>query len=557
MQTNDEGTSAVKRRPMASSRLGVGSAIVFAISALPCVAAAQDASAKTFIDYLQPTPITCPLTTNTWGCTATGSTPPNCVAGMGVVPRDTCNGIESPQNPPEYYYWDGKIIRAADGTYHLFADRWPGPNGFNPGWTGSDPIHAVSDGGALGPYTDMGYAYSYAPFGSDPHHGHNSMACTLNDGTYCLIASEVVPFTVFTSSSLDGPWTACPNPTGELIEKNGVNSGYDGHLDSNVSIVPRPDGDFEIVQRHGLIALSKTGICGPYLLQSPTNTYPANEQITDPSDSGASIYPNRQVHTDPLAGKPGGPPLTPESTYHLAEDPVIWFSGGRYHVVYDYPDDRVGYHLSSPDGIHDWTDEGLAYDPRFAEQIFSYTDGTIDHWYKMERPNVLMENGHVTHITWAVSDVDKNDQIPAGSDHGSKVIVVPFEGALFDCESGDGGCDGGEAGTDAGIGGSDGGVMDAVADAGGNQGGSSASSGSGDGGAGNSGPGTGAGGPDSGTTGGISSGGSPRSPPGNAGSGCGCVVGEGLTDGALPAGGLVVALGVWLRTRGRKRSRPN
>ena len=129
-------------------------------------------------------------------------------------------------------------------------------------------------------------------------------------------------------------------------------------------------------------------------------------------------------------------PSSVESTYSLAEDPVIWFSGGKYHVLYDYPDDRVGYHLTSTDGIHDWTDEGLAYDPRYAQQIFSYTDGTVDHWYKMERPNVVIENGLITHVTFAVSDVDKNNQIAAGTNHGSKVIVVPFDGVTFDKDTG-------------------------------------------------------------------------------------------------------------------------
>ena len=193
----------------------------------------------------------------------------------------------------------------------------------------------------------------------------------------------------------------------------------------------RPDGNFEIIQRHGLIALSTSGICGPYKAQQPTNTYPSSETI--PSQYGASIYPNRQKHLDAMA------PSTVESTYTVAEDPVIWFSGGQYHVLYDYPGDRVGYHLSSADGIHNWTDQGLAYDPRYAKQIFSYTDGTIDHWYKMERPGVLVENGHVTHVTFAVSDVDKNNQIPAGSDHGSKVIVIPFDGVTFDADTGVGG----------------------------------------------------------------------------------------------------------------------
>ena len=133
---------------------------------------------------------------------------------MGVVPRDTCNGIESSTNPPGYYYWDGTVILAADGTFHMFADRWAGSQGFNPGWEGSDPIHAVGGKSPLGPYTDKGYAYSDGSFGSDPHHGHNSQVVTLLNGTYAMIVSEVVPFTIFTASSLDGPWTPCSGSPG-------------------------------------------------------------------------------------------------------------------------------------------------------------------------------------------------------------------------------------------------------------------------------------------------------------------------------------------------------
>ena len=410
--------------PAALRRLGI-SAALFLVYWVPCgVAGAQ--TTKTFIDYFQPTPITCStLSSATWGVAA-------------VLPRDTCNGIESAKGagvPPAYYYWDGSIIRASDGTYHLFADRWPNSAGFG-GWTTSDPIHAVGSGGPLGPFTDNGYVYSMASFGSDPHRGHNSMACTLLDGTYCFVVSEVVPFTIFTSKSLDGPWTPCSNNPGAGLS---VPAGFGGNTSygSNVSLVVRPDGNFEIIQRHGLIALSTTGICGPYKAQQPTNTYTSSEAI--PAANSASIYPNKTKHTsaDPYA------PASVESTYTLAEDPVIWYSGGKYHVLYDYPDDRVGYHLTSVDGIHNWTDEGLAYDPRMASKLFSYVGSTtVNQWNKMERPGVLLENGHITHVTFAVSDVDKNNQIPAGSNHGSKVIVIPFDGVAFDADTGVGGSGG-------------------------------------------------------------------------------------------------------------------
>jgi hypothetical protein len=48
------------------------------------------AAAKTLIDYFQPTPIVCPLTSNTWGAAA-------------VLPRDVCNGLEDSTNASWQY----------------------------------------------------------------------------------------------------------------------------------------------------------------------------------------------------------------------------------------------------------------------------------------------------------------------------------------------------------------------------------------------------------------------------------------------------------------------
>lgn len=396
------------------------------------LSSAAGAQTKTFIDYLKPTPITCsPLSSASWGV-------------AGVLPRDLCNGIESAKGagvPPDYYYWDGKIIRAADGKYHLFMSTWAGSAGFNPGWNNSESYHAVSSGGVLGPYERQGYVFT----NNGSHHGHNTSAAELPDGTYAVVVSEVVPFTIYKSSSLDGPWTACANPSGELIQTNGVNAGSDTHWDSNVSLTPRQDGKFEIVQRHGLIAVADT-LCGPYLMQKPTWTYAkANQPSID------SIYPHRTSQPDPAITQP---------TYDWEEDPTIWYSGGRYHVLYQSSTDRIGYELSSPDGVHDWKDGGLAYDPRMYQKIFGYVDSTTyTQWYKMERPGVVLEDGHVTHVTWAVADVDKDNQIPAGSNHGSKIIVVPFDGVTFDADNG-GGAGGmsGTGGAGTGTGGSGGSV---------------------------------------------------------------------------------------------------
>ena len=342
------------------AHLGVAAAVFLAYVNLSGVARAQ--TTKTFIDYIKPAPIVCsPLSSATWGV-------------AGVLPRDTCNGIESARGaavPPEFYYWDGQILKAKDGKYHMFMSTWSGTAGFNPGWTGSDAYHAISAQGVLGPYQRQGYVYD----NNGTHKGHNVSAVELTDGTYAVVVSETVAFTIYRSSSLDGPWTGCT----ASIQTNGVNAGTDAHYDSNVSLFPRHDGRFQIVQRHGLIAIADT-LCGPYRMQKPTWTYPtANRPTID------SIYPRRT--SIPGVSNP---------TYAWEEDPHIWRSGGIYHVLYSGSGDRVGWHLYSPDGINNWTDGGLSCDPRLYEKIFGY-EGSTTHtqWYKMERPGVVLEGGSI------------------------------------------------------------------------------------------------------------------------------------------------------------------
>jgi MYXO-CTERM domain-containing protein len=259
----------------------------------------------------------------------------------------------------------------------------------------------VSEQGVLGPYLRQDYIYD----NNGSHKGHNVTALELPDGTYAVVVSETVPFTIYTSSSLDGPWTSC-TPAIEVSS-------------SNVSLFPRHDGRYQVVERYGNIAISDT-LCGTYVKQTPTCSYP--------TDNGDTIYPTR--NSIPGVSNP---------TFDWQEDPHIWRSGGTYHVIYSGSGDRVGWHLYSADGINDWQDNGYGWSPREYERLFCFEGSdTCNQWYKMERPGVVLEDGHPTHITWAVSDVDKDNQIPGNSNHGSKIIVVPFDGVQFDVDFGDG-----------------------------------------------------------------------------------------------------------------------
>jgi hypothetical protein len=324
---------------------------------------------KTLIDYFLPTPIVGSLVSNVWGA-------------PGVYPRDPRNGLED-TTMKQWCYWDGQVIKGPDGRYHMFASRWDQSRGHD-GWWGSSAVHAVSDK-LVGLYTDKGLCWPDNQGGK----GHNVTALVLPDGRNAVVVSETRPGDVFVSKSLEGPW----EQLGSIqVDANGFNP-KDGRM-SNVSVMVRPDGGFEIVPRSGAILTSTNGILGPYKIQGP------------------SVYPQ-------VAGLP----------LRNLEDPVVWYSGGLYHIVVNGWSDRKALHLTSRDGITNWKFRGLAYDP--TTDFVRYADGTVNHWNKIERPAVVIENGHVTCFTFAVLDVPKNEE--RGNDsHGSKVIVVPFDGAALD-----------------------------------------------------------------------------------------------------------------------------
>lgn len=341
---------------------------------------------KPFIDYFRPIPVTGKLSKDVWGASTVGS-------------RDTNNGLED-TTMKHWNYWDGKILRGPDGKYRMFASRWDQAAG-HMGWFHSKAVEAISDT-ALGPYHDQGLCWPNSEEGK----GHNVTALQLANGSYAVVVSETRNGDIFTSKSIDGPWKYLGGITVNQDKFNSLGDPADARLHtpnprpwhgSNVSLILRPDGQFEIVQRSGQILISRDNVLGPYEVE------------------GDSVYRG-------LSG-------LPQSDLADLEDPVIWFSGGWYHILVNNWYERRAYHLISRDGIMDWKFQGLACDPTVV--FIRYTDGTVNHWNKLERPGVLIENGHVTAISLAVIDVPKEDE--KGNDgHGSKIIVIPFDGAAMD-----------------------------------------------------------------------------------------------------------------------------
>jgi hypothetical protein len=331
--------------------------------------AQEPAPQKTFIDYFQPMPIIGGLSKDAWGASLTG-------------PRDPKNGLEDP-TIQHWNYWDGGIIKGPDGKYHMFGSRWDQGIGFNK-WYTSKAVHAVSDN-LFGPYVDQGLCWPDNRGGL----GHNVSSLVLSDGRYAIVVSETRGGDVFVASTLDGPW----KQLGTIKVADGPHKNL-GAM-SNVRPMVRPDGKFEIIARSGAIWISPDSILGPYVIQD------------------TSIYPK----------------VPALSRIMDLEDPMIWYSGGLYHIIVNSWGTRKTYHLTSVDGISGWTDRGIAIDPK--SDFIRYTDGTVNHWANLERPSVYLENGHVVAVTLAATDYPK-DHIPGNSGHGSKILVLPFDGAALD-----------------------------------------------------------------------------------------------------------------------------
>jgi hypothetical protein len=248
---------------------------------------AADTQAKTFIDYFLPTPPHGELSRDAWGA-------PN------VLPRDPQNGLED-TTIKQYCYWDGQIIKAPDGKYHMFASRWNESRGHG-GWFGSVAVHAVSDS-LMGPYIDKGLCWPDDAGGK----GHNVTALTLPDGRYAVVISETRPCEVYVSKSLDGPWEHLGTITVE---------GEPRWHGSNVAIMARPDGTFE-PRSVTAESASAAGVLGP-------------------TSAGASVFPK---------GSPTSRPV------HLV------FRRPVYIVVNSWSTQGVPPHVL--DGIHDWTNRGV------------------------------------------------------------------------------------------------------------------------------------------------------------------------------------------------------
>ncbi|MEN1682120.1 MAG: glycoside hydrolase family protein [Planctomycetota bacterium] len=278
-----------------------------------------------------------------------------------VLPRDKDNGVEDNQ----WCYWGGNPVLGADGKYHIAVCRWPESTGHH-GWFESEVAHCVSDN-PIGPYRVTQTIVKK---------GHNPEVLRLPNGRFALHVLN--GNNVYEADKMQGPWSR----VGTIrISSRGFRPT--DRVGSNLTTEFRPDGSVIVMKKDGDVAISRSGVVGPYQMVSANNY------------ARATGYP---------------------------EDPVVWRSRHQYHAIYNHAQDRKSAYMRSLDGVHWRHETGLPYD---ASTTF-YENGVSNQWYKIERPKVLQDAlGRATHLSLAVMDVSKGAD-KGNDNHSSKNLILPL-----------------------------------------------------------------------------------------------------------------------------------
>ena len=285
-----------------------------------------------------------------------------------------------------YYVWGTSPIVARDGRIHVFFSRWDAKKGMG-GWiNGSEIAHAVADK-LGGPYSEI--ETILAPRGEGFFDGttcHNPNI-QLVDDKYCLFyignsnkKTDTKRIGLATSDSLNGPWKRSDKP---LLDA-GKSGSWDDHCTSNPAFLKHPNGQYWL-----------------YYKSWNTDEY---EHPVDPAIRGNRKY--GLAIAEKLEGpyvKYSGNPILDYSKLgnnRQLEDGNVFIENGRFYMLardMGRFDHEVGIILESADGIH-WSEPKISYFGYNHYLQQSPAPSNLKKYGRFERPQILMQNGHPTHL---------------------------------------------------------------------------------------------------------------------------------------------------------------
>lgn len=267
-----------------------------------------------------------------------------------------------------YWVWCGSPIKV-ENEYHLFAARWPKTNKFPDGYRESSEIVRAVSRDPLGPY-----AFQEVVIGErdrrfwDANMAHNPTIHRIGDEFVLFyIGSDFTTLRANTkyplrqigyarAPTIRGPWTRADRP---IIAEESNNPAVCIGADGVVTLMYR-DADLRVV-----VATAES-YAGPYQMRN------------------ANVWPRDRIE-DFFLFQLG------TRYYALCEDNVGGLTGHeRWGALLVSPNGTAGWEPSVPSAVYD-------------HAITLQSGGTLQ-CTRRERPQLLIENGHITHLITAVYD---------------------------------------------------------------------------------------------------------------------------------------------------------
>jgi hypothetical protein len=296
---------------------------------------------------------------------------------------------------PAYNIWCGSAVKGDDGRYHMFYSRWPRSLGHQAWVTHSEIARAVSDS-PFGPWehVDVVLPPRGAPFW-DGSCTHNPTVLHLG-GRYYLyytgnygdgLVQQPLNWThrnhqrigVAVADSVAGPWQRFDHP---VIDVGSAPDAPDGLMVANPSVTARPGG----------------GVLMIYKAVAQRRPAPFGGPVT---------------HLVALADHPAGPFVKQsvevfgaKGVVFAAEDPFVWHDRqGFWAITKDMEGSFTGEGNSlalweSADGL-EWR---LAQHPLVSARQVTWCDGSEQQFAKLERPQLVFENGRPIALLCAAAD---------------------------------------------------------------------------------------------------------------------------------------------------------
>lgn len=273
--------------------------------------------------------------------------------------------VESGFKMEGYWVWCGSMIKVGS-TYHLFASRWPKTGEFPEGYRQNSEIVRATSSNPLGPFK-----FEEVVIGErdsiywDSNMSHNPTIHKIgkeyvlfyigSDFTTKLPGSKQLLRRVgyATSKSIKGPWKRCDKP----VINNESN---------NPAILVEKD-IVKLIYRDAPLRV--------YMAEAKTWKGPFSV-VND------NVWPE-----------------------HKIEDFYLFKAGGQYHIICEdniggiSGHERWGVHLVSDNGKTGWR----KYDPVVVyDHDILLSNGSVLHCVRRERPQLLIENGFITHLITSV-----------------------------------------------------------------------------------------------------------------------------------------------------------